>query len=572
MNRLRIITLLISLLGMLASPAVAGFIAEKEKKQKPVSNVQALIDAKKCQITGNVDKAESLYRDYIEKYPQDPVAYYELAGILGSKNNLGESVNLASKAVELDPDNVWYKLFLAEVYQIKGDYKEAISLYKLLLDGNPDNLDYLYQMAALNIASERFRDAVEIYDRIEKKTGVSEEISLQKEKLYLLLKDIPRALQELEQLVNAFPEEPKYLSILAEFYLANGQSAEALKTYLKILELDPDDPYIHMSLADYYRKQGNKEQAFEELKEGFANPNLDIDTKVTVLLSFYTLNELYTELKDKAFILANILLDVHPGNPKSHSIYGDLLIQDKKTGEAREEFLKAVTLDSSNYVIWEEVMRLDLQLEMYDHLASFSERAIELFPEQPIPFLFSGMAAFQQKRFEDALTAFDRGSKMVVSNDELLATFYMYMGDTYHSLNRIDESDKAYEKSLAIKYDNPYVLNNYAYYLSLRGKDLDKAEKMAKRAITLEPDNSSFQDTYGWVLYKQGRYEDAEPWIDRALDDKEGISAEVLEHYGDVMFKLCNVGKALEYWIKARDKGPGSALLEKKITDKMLYE
>jgi tetratricopeptide (TPR) repeat protein len=557
---------------MLASPAVAGFIAEKEKKQKPVSNVQALIDAKKCQITGNVDKAESLYRDYIEKYPQDPVAYYELAGILGSKNNLGESANLASKAVELDPDNVWYKLFLAEVYQIKGDYKEAISLYKLLIDGNPDNLDYLYQLAALNIASERFRDAVEIYDRIEKKTGVSEEISLQKEKLYLLLKDIPRALQELEQLVNAFPEEPKYLSILAEFYLANGQSAEALKTYLKILELDPDDPYIHMSLADYYRKQGDKEQAFEELKEGFANPNLDIDTKVTVLLSFYTLNELYTELKDKAFILANILLDVHPGNPKSHSIYGDLLIQDKKTGEAREEFLKAVTLDSSNYVIWEEVMRLDLQLEMYDHLASFSERAIELFPEQPIPFLFSGMAAFQQKRFEDALTAFDRGSKMVVSNDELLATFYMYMGDTYHSLNRIDESDKAYEKSLAIKYDNPYVLNNYAYYLSLRGKDLDKAEKMAKRAITLEPDNSSFQDTYGWVLYKQGRYEDAEPWIDRALDDKEGISAEVLEHYGDVMFKLGNVGKALEYWIKARDKGPGSALLEKKITDKMLYE
>ena len=572
MNRLRIITLLISLLGMLASPAVAGFIAEKEKKQKPVSNVQALIDAKKCQITGNVDKAESLYRDYIEKYPQDPVAYYELAGILGSKNNLGESANLASKAVELDPDNVWYKLFLAEVYQIKGDYKEAISLYKLIIDGNPDNLDYLYQLAALNIASERFRDAVEIYDRIEKKTGVSEEISLQKEKLYLLLKDIPRALQELEQLVNAFPEEPKYLSILAEFYLANGQSAEALKTYLKILELDPDDPYIHMSLADYYRKQGNKEQAFEELKEGFANPNLDIDTKVTILLSFYTLNELYTELKDKAFILANILLDVHPGNPKSHSIYGDLLIQDKKTGEAREEFLKAVTLDSSNYVIWEEVMRLDLQLEMYDHLASFSERAIELFPEQPIPFLFSGMAAFQQKRFEDALTAFDRGSKMVVSNDELLATFYMYMGDTYHSLNRIDESDKAYEKSLAIKYDNPYVLNNYAYYLSLRGKDLDKAEKMAKRAITLEPDNSSFQDTYGWVLYKQGRYEDAEPWIDRALDDKEGISAEVLEHYGDVMFKLGNVGKALEYWIKARDKGPGSALLEKKITDKMLYE
>ena len=133
-------------------------------------------------------------------------------------------------------------------------------------------------------------------------------------------------------------------------------------------------------------------------------------------------------------------------------------------------------------------------------------------------------------------------------------------------------SDKAYEKSIQAKDNNSYALNNYSYYLSLRSKELDKAEQMAKKAVTLEPQNASFEDTYGWVLYKIGRYEEAETWISKALEDKEAISAEVLEHLGDVLFKLGETDKAVEYWMKAKNKGKGSEFLEKKITDRKLYE
>jgi Tfp pilus assembly protein PilF len=148
----------------------------------------------------------------------------------------------------------------------------------------------------------------------------------------------------------------------------------------------------------------------------------------------------------------------------------------------------------------------------------------------------------------------------------------MYLGDSYHSLKDTTESDKAYEKSLSIKNDNAYVLNNYAYYLSLRNKELDKAESMSKKAVTLDPKNSSFQDTYGWVLYKLQRYEDARTWVGKALDDKEGVSAEVMEHYGDILYKLGDKDQAFYYWQKAKTKGPGSALLDKKITEKRLLE
>jgi tetratricopeptide (TPR) repeat protein len=325
-------------------------------------------------------------------------------------------------------------------------------------------------------------------------------------------------------------------------------------------------------MADYYRKTGNKEKSFEELKLGFANPDLGVDAKVNILLSFYSINQIYTDLKDEAFILAKILVETHPGEAKSHSVYADLLLQDKKVTEARDEFLKVLTLDSSRYVIWEEVMQLDLQLEKYDHLLDFGRTVMELFPEQPVPYLLSGIANNQLKNYDKAIKELNTGLKLVVNNDLLLSQFYMYLGDTYHAMKNLEESDKAYEKALGIDGDNAYVLNNYSYYLSLRNKDLDKAEKMAKKAVTLEADNPSFQDTYGWVLYKLGRFEEAKTWVFKAIQGNEAPSSEVLEHYGDILFKLGDVDQATEYWIKAKTKGPGSASLDKKIAEKKLYE
>lgn len=539
---------------------------------KIISNNGMLIDAKKESITGNIKEALSLLKKYIDRYPLDPVGFFELGQLEASQKGYTDAIVHVREATRLDPGNVWYKLFLAELDQITGNLKEATEIYETLTEKESGKLDYQYQLASLYLQQEKYAEAIRTYNRIEEKTGVTEEMSIQKQKICLHQKDLKGAEQELKKLIAAFPAESRYVSILAEFYMANGMAEKALEAYKKIAVMDPDNAYIHMSMADYYRKTGNKEKAFEELKLGFANTRLDIDTKVSILLSFYSVNQIYNDLKDQAFTLSKILTETHPNEAKSWSIYGDLLVQDKKFPEARDVFMKVITLDSNRYAIWEEVLRLDIQLADFNHLSLVSKRANELFPEQPLPFLFSGLADFQLKNYEAALKAMVTGSKMVADNDELLAQFYMYIGDTQHALKNDDEAYKAYEKSLKLKENNAYVLNNYAYYLSVRGIDLQHAEVMAQKAITLEPDNPSFQDTYGWTLYKMGKYTEAKEWIGKALNDKEGVSAEVMEHYGDVLFKLGDTGKALEYWQKAKNKGEGSALLEKKIAEKKLFE
>jgi len=539
--------------------------------ETPRFNIGLLIDAKKEAIIGNSKSARDMFRQYTNRYPDDPVGYFELANLEARQKNFNEAVDACRTACKLDSENNWYALFLAELLQITSQTREAISIYEKIVDKNPGNVDYLYQLAALLLQEGKYSEAIRIYDRIDDEAGVSEEVTMQKHKIYLYLNNLKGAEQEVRKLIATFPDDPKYYSILAEFYMSNNMQEKALETYKKIAAMDPDNAYIHMSMADYYRKAGDKEKAFGELKLGFANPNLDVDTKVNILLTFYTVNQIYNDLKEQAFILTKILVDTHPRDPKVYSIYGDLLVQDKKLIEAREAFLKVISLDSSRYAVWEQVLQLDLNLGENEHLFEYSRRACELFPDQPLPFLFRGLANMQMKNNEAALRDFAAGANLVMDNNELLAQFYMYQGDALHAMNRDEESFMAYERSLKLFADNGYVLNNYAYYLSVKGMELEKAEKMSKKSLTIDPENSAFQDTYGWILFMQGKYQDALEWIRKAAESKEGASAEVLEHYGDVLYKTGDAAGALEYWNKAKQKGPASDLLEKKISEKQYY-
>jgi tetratricopeptide (TPR) repeat protein len=537
----------------------------KEKNEIKPANPSLMIDAKKEAMIGNLKSAAEKFRNIIDRFPDDPVPYYELARVYVQMNNAEDALENGRIAFNLNPENEWFAIFLAELCYNTGRYDEATSLYEKIVTLKPGNTDFLFQLAELYMQSEKYREAIGIYDRIEEKAGINEEMVIQKQKIYLHLNEPKNAEKELKKLITVFPGESRYYSILAEYYLSQNMRDEALAMYKKVTEIDPENAYIHMSLADFYRKAGDNQKAYEELQLGFATPNLDVDTKVNILLSFYTVNQIYNELKEQAFTLAGILIKTHPNDPKVYSIYGDLLLQDKQYPAARDAFLKVIAIDSSRYAVWEQLLRLYLQLSEYEPLVEYGNRTIELFPEQPLPFLFTGVAYMQLKRYDEALKILKTGENLVVDNSDIQSQFCMYQGDIYHAQNRNQEAFQAYEKSLALNYDNPYVLNNYAYYLSLEGKDLEKALKMSKRATELDSLNASFQDTHGWVLYMKGRYQEAAVWIEKAVNSDESPSGEVLEHFGDVLFKLNDVQRAEEYWNKALQKGGGSDQLRNKI-------
>jgi len=580
MNKIVIILLLLATIW-----PVAGFSQKREKKKKHKSEVATeipaystevsnmFIDATQARLLGDTLKAISLYEACLGKDPQHSASMYELAQLYFEKNDYTTAARFGEQAAELEPENKWYKLLLVEIYGKAGMRKELLETCQKLVKQDPGSVDYLYELSNAYLMNNDGNNAIKTYDKIEEIIGVTEEISMQKQRIYLIQKKTDQAAAEIEKLLIEFPDqETRYLSMLAEMYMQEGKPDKAAEYYQQILSKDPGNPYIHITLSDYYRQKGDKKRSFDELKLGFANPTLDIDTKIRVLLTFFTVNEMYNENKADIFELAQILVKTHPDDPKSHSMYGDFLLDDKKYAEARDEFRKVIAVDSSKYAVWESLLNAEIQLADYGALMDESTRAIELFPLLPVPYLFKGVALLEKGQNEEALSSFNNGVKLVSGNNALLIQFYTYLGDTYYRVKNYRLSDENYEKALKMNPENSYVLNNYAYYLSLRNENLEKAETMSSKAVKLDPENAANMDTYGWVLYKMGRYTEAAEWVEKAIAGTPIPDADLMEHLGDIYYKMGKADKALIQWQNALKVGKGSEFLEKKVKEKKLYE
>ncbi len=551
--------------------------SKKESKlsyQDQITNSSLFIDATRERLLGDAKKAADLFEQCIQADPRNDAAHFELAQIYCEQNNWQLGKTFAEKALELSPGNSWYKQLLVVIYQNTDQLKDAIKLGKQAVKEDPENVDNLLQLASLYMANKDYTDAIKTLDNVEAVIGPTEEITMQKERIYLELGKTEKAVAEIQKLADAAADSDKtrYLAMIAEIYMQKKEIDKAFAIYKKIAEVDPGNKYIHISLADYYRQKGDAPNAFLELKKGFENPALDLETKLRVLFAYYSPQEIYTSQKDNVIELSQILAKTHPNDPQPHSLLGDLYMQGGQYADASKEFYLSLKSDSSKYVVWEGLLHCQASLENWPQLCSESQRVMDLFPLLPLPYLYNGISLMELKQTDQAIGILNKGVKLVFGNDLLVAQFYNTLGDAYNRAKQYKLSDESFDKALKLDSENSLALNNYAYYLSVRGENLDKAEKMAKKATELDPQNSANMDTYGWVLFKQGKYEQAKTWVEKAINVRKADDPELLEHYGDILFKLGNPDKALENWQKAYNAGGKNEQLLEKIREKKLLD
>jgi tetratricopeptide (TPR) repeat protein len=531
------------------------------------------IDANKEKILGNFRQAMSLYRQCLNLDPDHAPSMYEMSRLYRMQGNINDALGLAERAVEIDPENKWYSLMLASLYEQSGQTGKAIKTFERLQKLYPDDIEFMYQLAMLHLKENNFAEAIRIYDKIERISGPDEDIIIQKQTLYLMNNQPDKAVAEIEKLIQMYPGESRYYALLAELYMDTGDFPKAVENLQKISELDPQNPYIHITLAEYYFKTGEQNKAIEELRSGFANPDLELDIKFQVLVTYFTEDEFYGDTDDIISELNEILIATHPGDARPYSLKADMLIRAENYEEAREAFRKVLEIDNSRYFMWETLLRLNAMLRDTEAMLDESLKTIELFPLQPLPYLFGGLAHYQLDDFQEAVKMFKGGKDLVVDDDELLAEFYMHLGDSYSKLKQHEASDASFEQALVLDPENPYVLNNYSYYLSLRKERLDDAERMSAKSLELSPDNKHYLDTYGWIMYQKGNYEEARIWIEKSLENNATEDAVVLEHLGDVLYKLGKKEEARAYWKQALELGGEiTEFLERKVKDGTLYE
>ena len=502
--------------------------------------------------------------------PTNAALNYKIAEASLLSGNLRDATAYASAAVRLDPKNAYYYLLLAQAQATQKQYDAATQTYAALVKEVPNSGGYLFNLTDLYLAQNKLNEALTTLALAEQQFGPSDEVVFKRQQIYLKQNKLDLALAEGEKLIAANPGQTRYVLAQAEIYAANNRVPDAIRLAQQALKFDPGSSPAHLLLADAYRQQKQADASEKELRLAFDSPGLDIDNAVRILANY--LKQLPNPaLNQLALDLAAATVRTHPKEAKAYALAGDVQTLTEHKREARDSYLKALRYDNSRFQVWQQVVLLDTELGQTDSLLAHSDRALELFPNQAPLWFFNGTGLLMKKQPQRAVAALEHGRKLAADTPELLAQFDSQLGDAYHSLKDYEKSDAAYDAALAIDPSNWPVLNNYSYFLALRGQKLDKAKEMAGRVVKQFPARDTYLDTYAWVLYKLKDYAGARTALETAL--KTTKDASVLEHYGDVLYQLGDKEKALATWQRARKSGPGaSEFLDRKIRDHKLYE
>ena len=501
------------------------------------------------QQLGKMEGAAKLFLEVLDKNTKCDACAFQLTRIYIAMGDNQKAIDYAKRAATIDATNKWYKISLAETLEKVGKDKEAIEIYKNLAESNVFDYEYTqelyYRWAYSLVRIGEPQKALKVFDDLEKKAGLTEEITNKRVSLYEAQGDIKKAASEIKKLADKNPQNIDYQQVAADYYSKLGDKNTATELHQRVLKIDPNNSKSRLALVGSSKpasstSSGNSEVTYlNSLKDLFKKSDIKIDDKIKTFLPYATK---IAEGKDKALAatgleLAQIIEQVHPADAKSYSLMGDMLYYNGKTAEAIEKYKKCTELNKSIYAVWEQMMYAQDELGMYDDLMMTSEKASDLFPNQILPYYFNGVSNHKKGKINEAISSLEQAVLMSSKKPVLKHDALVELGVSYSKSNNYEKSDKVFEEALKLNPKSSIAMIKYAQSLLQQGKT-DKAKPMAEEAlkISMESDPS------------------------------------VLEQYGDYIFKSGNKDEAVKYWSKAKEKGSKSMGLEKKIMQKNLIE
>ena len=490
----------------------------KETTEEALKTEGRVIDAVALQESGRNEEAMKAYAELTKDEPQCAAAWYGLGRQVMMRGWTDSAVACLRRAVGFEEGNKWYLMALAEAQQRQGDAKGRVATLEKLVAAEPKVLEHYYELSNANIEAGDLAAAVEALDRVERMTGVTEPISLQKQRLWAAAGKPDKALKEVEKLAAAMPQEKRYQAIAAEGYMSQGKYKKAKQYYDRILAADPEDEYIHLQLAEYYKQTGQTAEADKEMEAAFRNGKLDCKTKIQLLASFYSNDEFYDAKRGVGFRLLDIIKDDCGDEPQFALVYGDALMRQQRYPEAAVQIEKALRQDSSRYEVWEGLLICLANDSLREgDLENYAARAERLFPMKTLPCYMQALCAVRRDDYRTAIEKLEKTAKWGYQKGYLEAECTGLMAESYYRTEQYSKAWKAFDRYLALHSDDWGMMNNYAYYLSEQNLNLEKALEMSRRTIEAEPDNANSLDTYGWILHLMGRDDEALPYLRKAV-------------------------------------------------------
>ena len=514
--------------------------------------------------------AFGLLQHCLDIHPNAASAIYEVSQYYMFLRQVPQGQEALEKAVASAPDNYWYSQGLASLYQQQNELDKAITLLEQMAVRFPGKQDPLFNLLDLYGRQEKYDEVISTLNRLEKHMGKNEQLSMEKFRIYLQMKDDKKAFQEIESLVQEYPMDMRYQVILGDVYLQNGKKQEAYDVYQKVLAAEPDNPMAIFSMASYYKQTGQEGLYQQQLDTLLLNKKVTPDTKVNVMRQMIVENEQADKDSTQIIALFDRIMKQEQDDPQIPMLYAQYLLSKNMEAESVPVLEQVVDLDPTNKAARMMLVGTAVRKEDYKQIIKVCEPGIEATPDA-LEFYYYLAIAYNQAEQPDSVGSICKRAREPTTADskkEVVSDFYSILGDMYHTQKQMKEAYAAYDSALVYNPSNIGALNNYAYYLSVERRDLDKAEEMSYKTVKAEPNNATYLDTYAWILFEKGNYAEARIYIDNAMKSDDEKSDVIVEHCGDIYYMTGDVDGALSYWKKALEMGSESKTLKQKIEKK----
>ena len=536
---------------LINKPAKKVVLTQKQQEEKE----NLLIQAKKESSLADLEAARKTYLKALKLDPECDVCFYELAILYYRANYLINAFNFSKAAYDIDSTNVWYKRQLANLASMTGNYAEAEKLYSSLFIKDSQTPEIYYTLASVYENMRKYDKAIALYDSVQSRFGFNEEVAARIQEIYAATGNHAQSIAEAKKLVEYDPEDARFWTLLGDAYAQALNDSMAVASYNSAMAVDSTFPPAILGKAEIMRKSGNFDEYFANLEAYCKSDKIDDKGKVEYLSLVLNLPSFSEHFKPNVQKLFDILNNKYPDSNEVKYLHASFLMQTGLPDDAIKLLKDLIKTDSTNHYPWSQMLSMEFSLMRWNDLKADADKAILAFPNRSYFYMYRGFANWQLKDLNNAANDLEHAISISNKNDEgFLAQAHAFLGDLYYDMGKEKKAFENYDKVLEIDSLNATVLNNYAYYLAIKGQNLEYAYNMSKKAIELEPSSSTFLDTFGWILYLQKKYTEARAIFRQCLAAGGKNSGVTLDHYADVLYALGEYDTASIYWEQALEK------------------
>lgn len=527
--------------------------AQDKVKEAGIEN--QLISAVEKYNEKDLDGAETLLKSILAEAPENDAAWYWSALVSLGRNNAADAETFLKKASELDPDNFWYRYRLARLYRATSRAELTVNMYEKLLEDFPKKSELYFDLVDLYAAQGETAKALETLKEIETVFGMTESIAVFRFNLLQKEGKLKEAIASLEE-YNGEYSSPYVLTTLADYQMSMYNDSTALAYYNEALDIAPDYVPAILGKAETLRMTRKYEDYFVELDKFISVEENPAAGKSDYLMAI-------VQRTDPKFLnsfrnsMDQIIEKVHAMHPVDSSVLrlaGIYYWSTDRKDKSKDYFRLNAENNPESLTASADFVEFLMYAEQWEDLSREGRKAFDRFPQETAFLEMASVGDFNREDYDSVLQLCDKVLETAPQDSSKTLRAWSTIGDIWHRKGDAKKAYKAYDKALKINPNYIYVLNNYAYYLSMEGKNLKKAYEMSKKTIEAEPDNSTYLDTFGWILYLQGKALEAKPFFKHAMLYGGKDSAVILDHYAEVLYELKEYDLAFVYWDLALQK------------------